>query len=363
MDKNNKNDVPDELEKEIENANSRALANLMDQRALQSIDHKRDLQTVKENIERVHDILKNQMQEDVHYGIIPGTDKRTLFKAGAELISMNFGVRPEYDIVINKFPPDEYPNLPAAEFHREYEVTCRLFKYFGHGSEVELCQGIGTCSTLESKFRYRYGKQEFTGKALPIGFWEKYNRDKTAAKAMLPKGFGFGKTDRGDWQLTKKGQKEENPDIADVWNTVKKIAKKRAYVDSINTFVAASNIFAKAEDEIESDDDKVKDAVDSNGISDATFTDVAPGQQEMAMSGQDLKDPYPDLTIPELVIPQVFIDRIMKYKDLPDGAELLKQFIDNHTHDLAFFNEIDKNPIQDAYREVRKYFEGKKKSN
>jgi len=39
------------------------------------------------------------------------------------------------------------------------------------------------------------------------------------------------------------GGKAENPDIADVYNTVLKIAKKRAHVDAIITVTAASDIF------------------------------------------------------------------------------------------------------------------------
>lgn len=343
----------DELADALNKNTEMALTKAIHQNALEQIDHKRDLQTVRENIERVHDILKNQMDEDVHYGIIPGTTNKTLFKAGAELIAMNFGVRPEYDIIINKFPPDEYPSLPAAEFHREYDVTCRLFKYFGQGAEVELCQGIGTCSTLESKFRYRYGKGATTDTNLPAGFWDKWKQDKAAAKAMLPKGFGFAKNDNGDWKLTKKGSKEENPDIADVWNTVKKIAKKRAYVDAINTFVAASNIFAKTEDEIETDPEKVKTAVDTNGVSEAEYEEVKPKIEKVF-------DPYPEIDPGDMDKPQIFIDRIFEYKDFPNGDKMLDSFIEKYAMDLKFFSDTDKKPILDAYSEVMKHFEDKK---
>ena len=79
------------------------------------------------------------------------------------------------------------------------------------------------------------------------------------------------------------------------------------------------------------------------------------------MPEQEFKDPYPDLTIPELVEPEAFIRQIKKYKNHPQGDILLKNFIDNHTHDLAFFEEVDKKPILDVYYDCRKHFEGKKK--
>jgi hypothetical protein len=41
------------------------------------------------------------------------------------------------------------------------------------------------------------------------------------------------------------GEKMENPDIADTYNTVLKMAKKRAYIDGILSATAASDIFTQ----------------------------------------------------------------------------------------------------------------------
>ena len=53
------------------------------------------------------------------------------------------------------------------------------------------------------------------------------------------------KTDEGQWVIAEKGEKQENPDIADVYNTVLKMAKKRAMVDAVLTITAASDIFTQ----------------------------------------------------------------------------------------------------------------------
>jgi hypothetical protein len=57
-------------------------------------------------------------------------------------------------------------------------------------------------------------------------------------------GFGVAKIE-GKWQVCEIGEKMENADIADTFNTVLKMAKKRAYVDGILSATAASDIFTQ----------------------------------------------------------------------------------------------------------------------
>lgn len=84
--------------------------------------------------------------------------------------------------------------------HREYEVKCTLTS---RDTGEVMGEGVGTCSTMESKYRYR-----------------------------------------SKWVNGSK-VREENPDIADTWNTVLKIAKKRANVDAVKSTTAASDIFTQ----------------------------------------------------------------------------------------------------------------------
>jgi hypothetical protein len=89
-----------------------------------------------------------------------------------------------------------------ADGHREFDVTCSMFTPSGE----LLGQGVGSASTMERKYRYRGGK--------------------------------------------------ENTDIADVYNTVLKIAKKRAHIDATLTVTGAADIFTQ--DLIEEDDSSDK---------------------------------------------------------------------------------------------------------
>lgn len=147
---------------------------------------------VREQVNQIQYLMKAVLKEGEHYGKIPGTGKNakpTLLQPGAEKIASMFKLVPSYDIRRTDF----------GNGHREIEVTCTLTNVDGQ----PVGTGVGTCSTLESKYRYR---------------WTGY----------------------GDAR-----HREENPDIADTWNTVLKMAKKRAFVDAVKSTTAASDIFTQ----------------------------------------------------------------------------------------------------------------------
>jgi hypothetical protein len=121
--------------------------------------------------------------------------------------------------------------------HVEYEVICSLYSI---GSEKFLGEGVGSCSSMESKYRYR-NVADFEPTDLPIP------KDSKEKKSEYRKqGFGMKKVDN-EWLWVKylDAAKTENPDIADTYNTILKMAKKRALVDAVLTVTAASDIFTQ----------------------------------------------------------------------------------------------------------------------
>jgi hypothetical protein len=196
-------------------------------------------------VEKIHDVMRAAMREDIHFGVIPGTEKPTLFKAGAEKLGLTFRLRPEFEI----------RRQPLENGHREYEVICRLIHI---PTEQLLGEGLGSCSTMESKYRYRRGQPESTGKPVPQAYWGLRKQNPAKAQEMLGgKDFFFRKIE-GAWIIFRKSaERVENPDIADCYNTVLKIAKKRAHVDAMLTATAASDIFTH--EEIEDDEESVSE--------------------------------------------------------------------------------------------------------
>jgi len=175
-------------------------------------------------VAQVQDIMHKVMREGEHYGTIPGTDKPALLKAGAEKLSFTFRLLPKYRVT----------SLDLPGGHIRYEVVCELW----HESGVFAGEGLGNCSTMESKYRWRPAWED-TGDPIPSD--AKVRKDE-----YRKQGYGMRKDASGQWLWVRYlPDRAENPDIADTWNTVLKMAKKRAHVDAAITACAASDIFTQ----------------------------------------------------------------------------------------------------------------------
>jgi hypothetical protein len=176
--------------------------------------------------------MKSVMKQDEHYGTIPGTNKPSLLKPGAEKLNLVFRLRPEYQIT----------KTELYNGHREYEVVCTLY-HIPTGQSVG--QGVGSATTMEGKYRFRGGEKKDTGKPVPKDYWNLKKTDPARAKELIGgDGFGTAKFE-GEWRICELGEKVEHDNPADYYNTVLKMAKKRAHVDAILTATAASDIFTQ----------------------------------------------------------------------------------------------------------------------
>src|SRR6266576_1828554 len=184
-------------------------------------------------IRKIQTIMRGVMQDGQHYGVIPGTDKPTLLKPGAEKLAMVFRLAPSFRIIRNDLPNN----------HREFEIICTL-THIPTGQVMG--EGVGSCSTMESKYRWRRGEAEKTDKTVPSGYWNLRKTNPAKAQEVLGgKGFVTVKVDNVWWIAKKSDERIENTDIADTYNTVLKMAKKRAQVDATLTATAASDIFSQ----------------------------------------------------------------------------------------------------------------------
>lgn len=195
---------------------------------------------------KLQEIMKAVMIEDEHYGLIPGCgNKPALFKAGAEVLAVTFGLAPRFAV--------KRTDMPHG--HREYEVTCTL-KHIASGLDVG--EGLGAATTMESKHRWRAAARKCTdcgqpaiikGKAEYGGGWV----------CFTTKGGCGKKWKNGDQAI--EGQETgriENPDPADLYNTILKMAKKRAQVDAILTAVGASDILTQDLEDLEDTEEAIQ---------------------------------------------------------------------------------------------------------
>lgn len=193
--------------------NGNAVANVMPTNS----DFMLGLAELKRRADMVTQIKQQIMRPEVHFGTIPGCGKKpTLLKNGAELLCMAFKLASDAKVEI----------ADLGNGHREYTVTTTLSSI---GTGELIATGLGSCSTMESKYRYRGSEMENTGRPVPKEYWN--GKDPAT---LGGKGFTAKKDESGKWMIFKKGEgKLENPDIADVYNTVLKMASKRSLVDAV----------------------------------------------------------------------------------------------------------------------------------
>lgn len=218
---------------------------------------------------KIQQLMTGLMKNDEHYGIIPGTKKPTLYKAGAEKLCFTFRLIPSYDI----------KQIDMPNGHREYIITCTLTH---QGSGAFMGQGVGSASTMESKYRYRGNGFEVTEDPIP-----KDARDRKAE--YRKQGFGMKKIDNEWVWVQYTDDKQENPDIADCYNTILKMAKKRAHVDATITACAASDIFTQDLEDLqdkeavyETKEVKKEIKIENGQLTDKTAENVAAEIVELA---------------------------------------------------------------------------------
>jgi hypothetical protein len=174
--------------------------------------------------------VKEAMLVDVHYGTIPGTKKPTCLKPGAEVLCLLFGLRPQFE-----------EKTEHRGDHLETVYTCTLYSPDG----FIMGQGVGSCSTMESKYRWRNAARKCP--ACGIEAISKSKEEYGGGYYCNKKAGGCGaKFNKGDATIEKQEcGKIENADIADLFNTVRKMAKKRAHIDAALTTTGASEFFTQ----------------------------------------------------------------------------------------------------------------------
>ena len=89
--------------------------------------------------------VKQKLERDVDFGVIPGTKQPTLLKAGAEKICMAYGLFPHY--YIESKVEDFSTDIPYCY----YLVRCELVKVASNGQEYIFTMGYGSANTREKR--------------------------------------------------------------------------------------------------------------------------------------------------------------------------------------------------------------------
>lgn len=201
-----------------------------------------DEETFKHDIQainRFQQVARANLVEGQDYGVIPGTQKPTLLKPGAEKIAKLLGLADHYEIV------DRQEDWSRPFFR--YLIKCSLIGV-AHG--IVISEGLGECNSMESKYRWRDAKRKcpecgaeaiVKGKEQYGGGWICFAKiggcgDKWKDGAEEIEGQQLGRV--------------ENEDIYSQVNTILKMAKKRALVDAALSAGRLSNVFTQDMEDI-----------------------------------------------------------------------------------------------------------------
>src|SRR5262245_7705962 len=88
---------------------------------------------VLDQVKKIQLVMKEAMKSGEHFGVIPGTDKPTLLKPGAEKLCLTFRLDPQYEIQ-QGFDGD----------HLTIQSRCVLWHIT---SGQRMGSGMGSCST------------------------------------------------------------------------------------------------------------------------------------------------------------------------------------------------------------------------
>ncbi len=176
----------------------------------------------------IQDAIRLRMREGEHFGVIPGTHKKSLLQPGAQAIARLFGFSWKYNIETVDYPGE----------HREVRAKCIL----STSSGLELVERESLCTTKETKYRYR---SENTGVIVPPEYWKTRDVELLGGKDFSPR-----KVD-GKWLVF---HTVPNSNLPDHYNTVLAMAQKRAFVSAVIAATAASDAFAPEPGDERTDD-------------------------------------------------------------------------------------------------------------
>lgn len=184
--------------------------------------------------------VSQHMKAGTDYGVIPGTQKPTLLKPGAEKLTDLFRCTPTFDVI------EKLEDWEAGLFHYAFRV-----RITSRDAGTVLAEGFGSANSREGRYRWRDARRKcpscgketiIKGKAEYGGGW----------LCFAKRGGCGAKWEDGATEI--EGQeigKVENDDIYTLVNTILKMAKKRALVDGAIALARCSDIFTQDVEDFE----------------------------------------------------------------------------------------------------------------
>jgi hypothetical protein len=187
--------------------------------------------------EILQQFFQGVMVRDHDYGIIPGTREPTLLKPGAEKLAEYYGYAPTVKAVQEDCDRE-------TGFYRARVTVALVSKRTG----AVVAEGVGEANTMEGRYRWREAKRTCPAcgaSGTVIKSKEEY-RDGGGWLCWRKLGGCGASYGPEDTRITAQPVgRVENDDPWALWNTVLKMAKKRALIDAVLSATRSSGLFTQ----------------------------------------------------------------------------------------------------------------------
>ena len=217
---------------------------------------------------RIQGFYEVVMVSGIDYGVIPGTEKPTLLKPGAQKLGVLFGLSAKWEIIemITDWTGQDHSGEPFLYYRMKVDLY--------QGPRM-VSSAVGSANSWEGRYRFRWQAEsdipsnidierlesrtsEFTewGWAIekretqgrygkPVEYWDMFEEaiaDDSAVQTMKQNRRG---EEQPAWSIRSVAYKVPNMDVGDLDNTIMKQALKRAYVDAMLYATGASSFFTQ----------------------------------------------------------------------------------------------------------------------
>lgn len=226
------------------------------------------LADAKVRYDEMRTFIRGQMEAGTDFGTIPGTEKDTLYKPGAEKLKTFFGLSTSFET------EKQIENWEDESPFFYYLEKCRVYR-----GDTLIAEASGSANSKETKYRYRwvsedqvppqfldqkdtlvkrggkegvfrwqYEKRETGGKYGKLElYWQKFDdalQDGTAREYQKEQHWKNNET-APYIEIESYQYRIPNDEVFTLVNTIKKMAQKRAFVAAILIAVNASDFFTQ----------------------------------------------------------------------------------------------------------------------
>ena len=196
------------------------------------------IESAVERYQQVTEFVSRVLRKDVDYGVIPGTEKLTLLKPGAEKLTTFFGLSTRFQLL--ERVEDWTGGSHGGEPFFYYLYRCQLYR-----GDALIAEADASCNSRETKYRWREAKRvcPACGVAAIIKGREEWGGGWVCHRKQGGCGAKYADGDQSiEGQQT---GRVFNADIADQVNTIQKIGQKRSLVAAVLIAVNASEFFTQ----------------------------------------------------------------------------------------------------------------------